>query len=245
MTDETTLDPALSDDALLAGEFVLGLLEGERLLLARGKLAREPGFADEVAHWEEHFAPLLDRWDAVEPPVAVWDRIESETSAGIPSASENVVSLDSMRISLMRWRVAAAVMGAVAIVSLLTVLNQPIRTTDPVPEPLLAASIPIADTPLRLALTYVPEREQLSVSSIGLTADGVHDHELWLVDREGELHSLGVIVPGEEARFAVSSDLAEEFRSGAELVLTREPLGGKPANADAGPVVAEGQFRAI
>jgi anti-sigma-K factor RskA len=29
------------------------------------------------------------------------------------------------------------------------------------------------------------------------------------------------------------------------LLLTREPLGGKPAGVDAGPVVAEGQFSTI
>jgi anti-sigma-K factor RskA len=32
---------------------------------------------------------------------------------------------------------------------------------------------------------------------------------------------------------------------GSDLVLTREPLGGKPQGIDAGPVVAEGQLQAI
>lgn len=246
MTEDPATNPGLTDDALLAGEFALGLLDGERLLLARGKLAREPGFADEVARWEDHFAPLLDRWNAVDPPPALWHRIERGIEVSPePAAASNLVDLDSMRTSLMRWRVAAAMLGAVAIVSLLVMLAQPARVTEPAPEPLLAASIPIADTPLRLALTWVPEREQLSVSSTGLAPDGVHDHELWLVDRSGDLHSLGVIVPGEEARFAVAPELADEFREGAQLVLTREPLGGKPEGVDAGPVVAQGEFIAI
>ena len=88
-------------------------------------------------------------------------------------------------------------------------------------------------------------RDELSVSSAGLEADGVHDHELWLVDRQGNLHSLGVIEPGTQARLAVAPELADEFAAGTRLVLTREPLGGKPADADAGPVVAQGAFQAI
>jgi anti-sigma-K factor RskA len=32
---------------------------------------------------------------------------------------------------------------------------------------------------------------------------------------------------------------------GAQLLLTREPLGGKPADQDAGPVVAEGSLQLI
>ena len=32
---------------------------------------------------------------------------------------------------------------------------------------------------------------------------------------------------------------------GVELVLTREPLGGKPDGVDAGPVVAQGAFGAV
>ncbi|WP_338241180.1 anti-sigma factor [Aurantiacibacter hainanensis] len=248
MTDE----PALAEDQVLAGEFVLGLLEGERLLLARGKLAREPAFADEVARWEDRFAPLLDAWDEVTPPQGAWDRIEQTVSGAGPHVpGAGVVELLALRRSRDRWRWmgGASLAGAVALALTFVLTSGPeIPEPDLSPgdeAPLLAASIPIADTPLRLALTWVPEREQLSVSSTGLAADGVHDHELWLVDGQGDLHSLGVIVPGEEARFAVDASLADHFHDGTQLLLTREPLGGKPADAEAGPVVAEGQFTAI
>ena len=248
MTDE----PALAEDQLLAGEFVLGLLDGERLLLARGKLAREPAFADEVARWEDRFAPLLDAWDEVAPPPGAWDRIV-RTVSGAQSAlpGANVIELQALRRSRDRWRwIGGASLAAALALALTFVLTSGPDIPEPAPErgddaPLLAASIPIADTPLRLALTWVPEREQLSVSSTGLAPDGVHDHELWLVDGQGGLHSLGVIVPGEEARFAVDAELAEHFHDGTQLLLTREPLGGKPEGAEAGPVVAEGHFTAI
>lgn len=41
MSDET-MPPDMPADDLMAAEYALGLLEGEELLTARGRLAREP-----------------------------------------------------------------------------------------------------------------------------------------------------------------------------------------------------------
>ncbi|KLI64288.1 anti-sigma factor [Aurantiacibacter marinus] len=248
MTDPIASPTELSDQETLAAELVLGLLGGEDLLRARGMLARDPAFSADVARWEDYFAPLLEQWEDHAPPPAVWKRIEAATASGSDNTAP-VVDLDSLRKSRDRWRFIGGFSVAAAAALALVLLTGPaIQQAAPVPTadaPLLAANIPIGETPLRLALTYVPGREELSVSSAGLTPDGVHDHELWLVDRQGDLHSLGVIVPGGEARFAVAADLASEFGAGTRLVLTREPLGGKPADAAAGPVVAEGVFQVI
>ena len=105
------------------------------------------------------------------------------------------------------------------------------------------ASIPIGDTPLRLGVTFLPSSDEMLVSAAGLSADGVHDHELWLVPADGgALQSLGVVVPGEERRMAIPANIANNMGDGVKLVLTREPIGGKPEGVDAGPVVAQGAF---
>ena len=81
------------------------------------------------------------------------------------------------------------------------------------------------------------------MTAIGLTADGVHDHELWLKPADGsELQSLGVVAPGEVRTMQLPEDIMRNVGDGVELLLTREPLGGKPANEAAGPVVAQGVF---
>ena len=59
---------------------------------------------------------------------------------------------------------------------------------------------------------------------------------------EGDLISLGVVTPGEVRAHSVPHETAVQIANGSELVLTREPLGGKPAGQDAGPVVASGQL---
>lgn len=241
----------MSDDIppedMMAAEYALGLLEGEELLAARSREASDAGFAQEVAYWQDRLAPLLDQIDPQTPRAEVWERISAELESTGDSAE--IVSLTAR---LRRWKIAAgsAAAAAVAAVTLL-VLSPAQQALAPVPqepsEAPLAASIPIGDTQLRLAVTYLPERQELLVSASGLTADGVHDHELWLVPQSEDtpLLSLGVIEPGVERRVTLDAAVASEFADGSALLLTREPLGGKPEGVDAGPVVAEGRMQVI
>ena len=116
----------------------------------------------------------------------------------------------------------------------------------PAPDaPPLVASIPIADTPLRIGVTFLPERDDMLVAADGLTADGVHDHELWLVPPgEGaQVQSLGVVAPGTQKRVHLDAGLAQSMRDGAQILLSREPLGGAPDKSAPGPVVAEGTLQ--
>ena len=75
MSDDTL--PELMGDDLTAAEFALGLLESEELLLAKGRLAREPEFASRVAHWEEQLAPMLDDVASAQPSPALWNQIDA------------------------------------------------------------------------------------------------------------------------------------------------------------------------
>ena len=259
-------DPTVSEYELLAGEYVLGLIDGEELLRARALAEHDAGFAEQVAYWEGRFADLLAEMPAMMAPDAVWQRIDEVVSRPPHAAllaHETAPSADVLflRSKVARWRMITAVTAAAAAALAVVVVTGPMMQAGsqatsqpglqaaqdgaqdlPSAAPLLAANVPIGDTALRLALTYVPEREQLTVSAAGLTADGVHDHELWLVDGDGGLHSLGVVTPGQDMRHAVAAELAPHFHNGTRLVLTREPIGGSLAGTDAGPVVAEGHF---
>lgn len=237
MTDDMT------PEDIMAAEYALGLLEGEDLLEARARENRDPVFAAAVAKWSDQLAPLLDTIPSRTPRAEVWEQIAREM--GTVGESAQIISLTAR---LRQWKIAAGSAAAAAVAAVSLMVLGPSQMSGPVtPEAPLAASIPIGDTQLRLAVTYLPERQELLVSASGLTADGVHDHELWLVPQsEGEpLYSLGVIVPGEERRVSLDANVAAEMADGSALLLTREPLGGKPADADAGPVVAEGRMKII
>ncbi|WP_108787034.1 anti-sigma factor domain-containing protein [Erythrobacter sp. Alg231-14] len=237
------------DDPMIAAEYSLGLLEGEELMAARGKVATDKDFAWRKDWWDNWFVPLTDDVTAMEPSSDVWARIDAEVNAQIntPDGAEIVV----LQSRLTRWRWTAAITSAAAALMLAVILTVPGNQTAP-NDPVLAAAdplvaqVPIGDTGLRLDVTYMPESEQMLVGAIGLTADGVHDHELWLVPADGsELQSLGLVSPGEVIATQLSEEIVGNMGDGVSIVLTREPIGGKPEGDAAGPVVAEGAFSQV
>jgi anti-sigma-K factor RskA len=273
MSDEHNPDPLENRDyKVIAAEFSLGLLEGEELLDARGRMARDPEFAARREWWDDWFVPLSDDVAGAEPGERVWPGIatrvkslalardndafaaRSATQDEIPG--DNVASFELER-RVRRWQWTAGLTSAAAALALALLMFGP--GTAPKDEPGLAvedtaslaasplmASIPIGDTPLRLGVTFLPQSNELLVSAAGLSADGVHDHELWLVPGDGgALQSLGVVVPGAEKRLDLPADIARHMGDGVQLVVTREPIGGKPEGRDAGPVVAEGVLGAV
>lgn len=244
MSDDTL--PDLTGDDLTAAEYALGLLEGEELLMARGRLAREPEFASRIAHWEEQLAPMLDDVASAEPSPALWSQIEAALDAQkVRGGSADVIALESR---LTRWKWATGLSSAAAAVALAFLALPQGPSVAPVDPPVqiaeapLFANVPIEGTPLSLDLTYLPEKRDLLVAAVGLSHDGVHDHELWLVKPDGGVESLGVVTPGEVRAHSVPANYSPMMADGAQLLLTREPLGGKPEGVDAGPVVASGEL---
>ncbi len=241
-------------DRVLEAEYSLGLLEGEELLTARGREATDPDFAWRKGWWDNWFVPLSDDVSGAEPGAQVWAAIAAQIDAAAGDTS-NVVLLEMER-RVRRWKWTAAITSAAAALALALFIAAPgtgPTTTDNTAPPLasansapLMASIPIGDTPLRLSVIVLRASDEMLVSAAGLTADGIHDHELWLVPVDGSaLQSLGVVVPGEERRMALPTDISQNMGDGVKLVLTREPIGGKPDGQDAGPVVAEGALEQV
>ncbi|KPP91245.1 anti-sigma factor domain-containing protein [Erythrobacter sp. HL-111] len=250
---------------VLAAEYALGLLEGEALLTARGRMASDPAFAAEVRQWEQRLAPLLDEVPPAMPSSEVWQRIEARVNAiratraeaDRPGGSASDVNVVELKDSLRRWQWTAGLTSLAAAVALALMVFSPENTPAPAPggavetppvaqaDPLVA-TVPIGDTGLRLDVTWIPESERMVIAAIGLTPDGVHDHELWLAPPGGgDLLSLGVVEPGEIRSMKLPQEIGRNLAEGAGLLLTREPLGGKPEGVDAGPVVAEGSFTEV
>ncbi len=248
MSAEELDGPELTGDDRLAAEYAMGLLEGEELLATRGRMAREPQFAALVGTWEQQLMPLLDDIAGAEPSPEVWDRIAGEL--GQVAEQESPVIALQRRVAVWQRVAAGSAVAAVAAIAMLFVPAG--QTPGPAPAPRndappMVASIPIADTPLRVGLTYLPDRDELLVAADGLTADGVHDHELWLMPPgEGAApQSLGLVAPGRQTRVTLDDDLARSMRDGAQILLSVEPIGGAPDKSAPGPVVAQGTLQTI
>lgn len=261
--DETPEDNVpqepVRDDPMIAAEWALGLLEGEELLAARGKAATDPAFAWRKEWWDNWFAPWTDEMaGGAEPGDHVWQGIAarvtpqpgaSGTTASANGGSGEVIELRT-RLRRLQWVAGLSSMAAAVALALLAIM--PLQSPTDAPPQLgdarlpLVATVPIGEAGLRLDVTYIPESDRMLVAAIGLTADGVHDHELWLVPADGgELQSLGVVAPDEVRSMVLPAAITDKLGDGASLVLTREPLGGKPDGVDAGPVVAEGAFNPV
>ncbi len=240
--------PDLTPDELLAAEYVLGVLDGEALLQARGRISREPDFAEAVEWWEIRLAPLLDELGGADPGPELWARIEAAPGDGEPMVGGEVVAL---RSKLRYWQATAAMAMAASLAVLVfallplmrapvtPVVTEPSAPAAPIAPPLIA-EVSIEDIAQRVAVMWLPEQGELLVTAAGLTADGVHDHELWLLADEGAPRSLGVVRPGGATRVALPPEIAALIREGSGVAISREPLGGKPPDAALGPVVAQG-----
>ncbi|MFU7528811.1 anti-sigma factor domain-containing protein [Qipengyuania sp. ASV99] len=242
------------DDPMIAAELALGLLEGEELLAARGKAASDNAFAARKAWWDNWFAPWTDEIAGAQPGAHVWDEIAARIAAQQVQTAAPAANVVALETRLRRWQWATGITSAAAALAI-ALLALPPATIAPGPgedTPLLAAAeplvaqMPIGDSGLRLDVTYIPESERMLVAAIGLSADGVHDHELWLVPPGGGApQSLGVVAPGEVRSTILPAEITRNLENGAAVVLTREPIGGKPADKSAGPVVAQGAFSQV
>jgi anti-sigma-K factor RskA len=229
---------------LVAAEFVLGLLEGQALMEARGRIANEPAFAAAVAEWEARLEPMLEGFAEVAPPEHLWESIErSLGSQG--AAGSSVVPLQRRE---RLWRGWAVGMTAVA-AGLALVLALGVAQPDPPPsappveqrEPALFASLASDDGGAALAVAFEPGRDTMVVTPARLLAAAGRDHELWLIAGEGAAPvSLGIVRGLAPRRMPVPAALRSAVAPEATVALSVEPTGGSPTGSPTGPVIASG-----
>lgn len=244
MTDDLELG---DDFDLLAGEYALGLLEGEDLFRARSLLESDDGFRARVSHWSARLAPLLDEVEAVVPPAGLWARVERSIApsgperSAAPAASSNVHVL-RRRVNLWRGYAAAATALAASLAFFLVARPADSPVPPPAAPPLVAMMGSEGGT-ARLVASFDPDRRSLVVApAAGVEAVPGHSHELWLIPADGKPRSMGLVAPGAPRRMAIAAPLLAEMKPEATLALSVEPTGGSPSGQPTGPVIASGKL---
>lgn len=230
----------------LAGEFVLGLIEGAELEAATRRVETDREFATSVEAWRRHFAALDATATPLAPSPQLWSRIEAGLAA---QAQAPAAAAQSRRAapaprgsrladwwnSLFVWR-GAAFAGALATLLLAVGLvgaldrarRQPVMVAVLMTEASVAAAVvhSFADgrvEMLPLQSIHVPEGKAL---------------EIWtLWDRAVGPRSVGLI---ERAR---STPLRlDNLPLGKDQLfeITLEPATGSPTGRPTGPVIAKG-----
>lgn len=211
---------------ILAGEWVLGTLNGpERAALAE-RLADDPDMAARVAYWEERLAPLLAGIEPVAPPATLWPAIER--AIGTPARPSGLWNL----LGFWRGLGLAATAAAAVMAGLLL--------TRPVPVPPAPAPLAVLADETRQAtwLARVEPEGVLSVSPlrrVDLPADRAF--ELWLITgAQAAPQSLGLVpVAGRSIRMPV-----DRLAPGMTLAVSLEPQQGSPSGLPTGPVLHVG-----
>jgi anti-sigma-K factor RskA len=225
----------------LAGEYVLGLLDGAELAAADHRLDMDREFAASVERWRLHFFALDAAATPLVPSPSLWSQIEASltTSAAPARAALSSVAQVSRFAkwwnSLFVWRGAAfagALATVVLAVGLFGALDRARR------QPLMVAVL-LTDSNVAAAVvnTFADGRvEMLPLQSIDVPAGKAL--EIWtLWDRAIGPRSVGLI---DRAR---STPLRlDNLPLGKDQLfeITLEPASGSPTGRPTGPIIAKG-----
>lgn len=226
-----------SRDEVLAGEYVLGVLNGTERQKVDARLRHDWQFAAMVRRWEENLTQFNDDYAEVTPPDQLLSKIEDRLFASPATAAAVKGSLWN---SLVLWRgLSFASIAALGLVFGLDYAEQ-IR---PKPEAALTADLAGEDRAIALHARYDGTSGRLSVTPVASGGAEKQSLELWLVEGEQAPVSLGVLPQTGQGEIDVPEDLRARLTKGVVLAVSLEPFGGSPTGAATGPVIALGEVR--
>lgn len=226
----------------LAGEYALGVLDGEDLRNAQELERADAQFRAEVSRWTGQLAPLLEETHEVLPPARVWTQLANLLP--VPASGASVLQL---RRRLKRWQGLAA--GTTALAAsfaaiLLSGISQrppPVPIQSRAPGPPLVAMLGAPTEGTKVVASWDAAERRLVLAVPGdLRADPRHSHELWVIPSDGKPRSLGTLGRSRQTHKQLAEALAKLLEQGATIAISVEPAGGSPTGAPTGPVVASG-----
>lgn len=236
-----TPDEQSIEDGALAGEFALGVLEGDELALALRRMLAEPDFAAAVERWRERIGPLFAETAEVEAPATLWPSIER--ALDVPEAANDNAVIARLR----RWRAGAFVSTGLA-ASLAAVLAFGQAETVPIapaaPARPMVAQLAPEGAPATLLAAWDADRGMVRIMPAALPTRGMAP-QLWLIPADGTPRSLGMIRMDAMHDMPVTPEQRAMMSEAVTLAVSLEPEGGSPTGLPTGPVVASGKFSAI
>lgn len=224
-----------NEDLLLAGEYVLGLLDGADLDHFERRLAREFSLRSDVAYWQDRFSDLDRGIVPADVSPVLWSRIEAQLGARATGKAAGPGFAERLWSSLGFWR-GASFAGALA--SLVLAISVGLLAGRATPAPQIVAVMLTPDG-VPGAIAEVFHDGRISVVPI-------HDFpvpqgktlQVWtLFDKEKGPISVGLIERTRHALFH-RSDLPAGQQQLYEITL--EPEGGSPTGRPTGPVLVKG-----
>ena len=247
-----TTDTEMDDPFLLAGEYMLGTLEGEELSEARRMQLSDPDFASVVESWEWKLGAIAEAAGNYQPSPDVWSGIVARLDVEDANDREGpgVVPLDRPTARPAGWSIAAALTGAaMAAFGIFLWTSAPTGTgvapppvVTPAPARQLVAQLQDEEAGRRLASIIDTENRRIAVNIAGLAADEGQAPELWVIPEGGAPVSLGYIPQQGDFRRDLSEDETALLARGATLAVTFEDNIGTRHEAPSPPILLAGKL---
>jgi anti-sigma-K factor RskA len=235
-TDQT--DAAEGGDPIVAGEYVLGVLDASERTAVAQRIEREPAFANEVAFWEERLGGLADEVKPVPPPEATWSRIEAAIASPAPSPA---FALGSLWQNLFFWRIVGLSSSALATLCLIALAYLG-TITAPERAPLLATLGQQGGQPGFVAA--IGSGGSMLIVPASLLTANQKSMELWLIPTgdQARPRSLGLIAPSQPVRITVPPNLVPFVTPDASLAVSLEQPGGSSTGSPSNEIIAIGKL---
>ncbi len=242
-------------DDVLAGEYVLGVLDARARREVELRVEREPDFAALVASWQSHFERWLLMPAPVQPSAQAWPSIRRKLGW---AAVEAVDTKPGLWNSVGFWRGATGLALAASVAAVVFGLRRP--EPAPVPAPVVVApptpapaDVPrpvtvLADDSGRAGWVASFSGDRGKVEMMPVPGDALSQgdaHELWLIPEGEAPRSLGLVSGERRHTINIPDALQAEVAAGAILAITVEPVAGIPHAAPTGPIVAKGVVASI
>jgi anti-sigma-K factor RskA len=225
-------DPRVRE--ILAGEYVLGTLQGSARQRFERWLREDAALRREVEEWEQHLNPLALAMPPVKPPPRVWRVLKQRIK---PARERRWLLWDS----LVFWRTVSVAASAL-------VMGIYIRMA-PVPQAAPIYIVVLNDSSAKVAwlvsadlhggkITIKTQRPQPLATG--------KSFELWMLPGSGPApRSLGLIPASGRLTMRLSPANSKLLRDAQGLAVSLEPAGGSPSGLPTGPVLYQGPLLSL
>jgi anti-sigma-K factor RskA len=254
--NEPVLPPA--ELQVLAAEFASGLLEGADRASAIKRLAEDAEFADMVSVWQENAAQWTAQLAPEPVPETLWPRVQSAlghrpaiAAARSEVANDSIANGRAWRMTAF-FAMAATVMLAVALGVVLASASRTALVPPPTAQPpMIAEARPpniaqISDDSgvTLLSAAYYPQDGTLTMNVADLQSADMAP-ELWVLDKQGVPHSLGLLDTSGNLTIRISKEMRELLVNEAILAITIENRATAPHAAPTGKIIGTAKLSEI
>jgi anti-sigma-K factor RskA len=231
----------------LAGEYVLGLLDGEDAASAERLIGRDADFEAAVARWRASFSELDD--SAPMPPAsdALWRRVQAgieeaamaepaRAPAPIPVVPSRRLAFRALWRSLPFWR-ASGLMGAAAAVALAVALAHGPGLT---PTPAFIAVLLTDDNQPAAVVNAFPNGRVELIPLQGMTVPQGRSLEVWTFARGANAPPVSIGVMNQARTVRLRLEDLPQLRADQVFAISLEPPGGSPSGQPTGPILMKG-----